>query len=63
MPREFTEPAPNCRWVADITDIRTFSGWIYATFVTVVFFPRVIGWQLPPSMHTSLALDALKMGI
>ena len=61
--RAFTAPAPNCLWVADITYIRTFSGWVYAAFVTDVFSRRVVGWQLSTSMHTSLALDALEMGI
>jgi putative transposase len=28
--RAFTAPAPNCLWVAEITYIRTFSGWVYA---------------------------------
>src|SRR4051794_9422854 len=30
--RQFTAAAPNCLWVADITNIRTFSGWVYASF-------------------------------
>lgn len=61
--RSFTAPAPNCLWVADITYIRTFSGWVYAAFVTDVFSRRIVGWQLSTTMHTSLALDALEMGI
>ena len=35
--RQFTATAPNCLWVADITYIRTFSGWVYASFVIDVF--------------------------
>ncbi|WP_253259548.1 IS3 family transposase [Subtercola boreus] len=61
--RRFTAPAPDCLWVADITYIRTFSGWVYAAFVTDVFSRRVVGWQLSTSLHTDLALDALEMGI
>lgn len=61
--RRFTAPAPNCLWVADITYIRTFSGWVYAAFVTDVFSRRVVGWQLSTSLHTDLALDALEMGL
>ncbi|WP_104131173.1 IS3 family transposase [Cryobacterium sp. M91] len=34
--RAFTAPAPNCLWVADITYIRTFSGWVYAAIVVRV---------------------------
>jgi putative transposase len=57
--RRFSAPAPNCLWVADITYIRTFSGWVYAAFVLDVFSRRVVGWQLSTSLHTDLALDAL----
>jgi putative transposase len=61
--RRFTATAPNCLWVADITYIRTFSGWVYAALVIDVFSRRVVGWQLSTSLHTELALDALEMGI
>ncbi|GAA1553417.1 hypothetical protein GCM10009691_29750 [Brevibacterium picturae] len=61
--RRFTAPAPDCLWVADITYIRTFSGWVYAAFVLDVFARRIVGWQLSTSLHTDLALDALEMGI
>ena len=60
--RRFTAPAPDCLWVADITFIRTFSGWVYAAFVSDVFSHRIVGWQLSTSLHTDLALDALEMG-
>jgi putative transposase len=61
--RRFSAAAPDCLWVADITYIRTFSGWVYAAFVTDVYSRRVVGWQLSTSLHTDLALDALEMGI
>ena len=61
--RRFIATAPDCLWVADITYIRTFSGWVYAAFVIDVFARRVVGWQLSTSLHTDLALDALEMGI
>jgi putative transposase len=61
--RAFTAPAPDCLWVADITYVRTFTGWVYAAFVTDVFSRRVVGWQLSTSLRTDLALDALEMGI
>ncbi len=50
-------------WVADITYCRTFTGWVYAAFVTDVFARRVVGWQLSKSLRTDLALDALEMGL
>jgi putative transposase len=61
--RRFTAAVPNCLWVADITYIRTFSGWVYASFVIDVFSRRIVGWQVSHSLRTNLALDALEMGI
>ena len=61
--RRFTAAAPNCLWVADITYIRTFSGWVYASFVIDVFSRRLVGWQVSRHLRTNLALDALEMGI
>ena len=61
--RAFTANGPNQLWVADITYIRTFSGWAYAAFVLDVFSRRIVGWQLSTDLYTDLALDALNMGI
>jgi putative transposase len=61
--RQFTAGAPNLLWVADITYVRTFSGWVYAAFVIDVFSRMVVGWQVSTHLRTSLALDALEMGI
>ena len=61
--RHFQAPATDRLWVADITYIRTFSGWVYAAFVLDVFSRRVVGWQLSTNLYTDLALDALNMGI
>jgi len=61
--RVFAAPAPNRLWVADITYVRTYSGWVYAAFVLDVFSRRIVGWQLSTNLYTDLALDALNMGI
>ncbi len=61
--RQFHASAQDRLWVADITYVRTFSGWVYAAFVTDVFSRRVVGWQLSTSLRTDLALDALEMGL
>ncbi|MEU8056168.1 IS3 family transposase [Microbispora bryophytorum] len=61
--RAFTATAPNRLWVADITYIRTFTGWVYAAFVLDVFSRRVVGWQVATHLRTDLALDALEMGL
>jgi putative transposase len=61
--RNFTAAAPDRLWVADITYVRTFAGWVYAAFVLDVFSRRVVGWQVSVSLRTDLALDALEMGL
>jgi len=61
--RAFTAPAPDRLWVADITYIKTVSGWVYASFVIDVYSRRVVGWQVATHLRTSLALDALEMGL
>jgi len=61
--RQFVAAAPNQLWVADLTYIRTYSGWVYAAFVLDVFSRRVVGWQVSTSLRTDLALDALEMGL
>ena len=43
--REFTAPAPNRLWVADITYVKTHSGWVYVAFVIDVYSRMVVGWQ------------------
>ena len=61
--RHFEAFAPNELWVADITYVRMFSGWVYVAFVTDVFSRRIIGWQTSTGLYTDLALDALQMAV
>jgi putative transposase len=61
--RQFVADAPNQLWVADLTYVRTHSGWVYAAFVLDVFSRLVVGWQVSTSLRTDLALDALDMGL
>lgn len=61
--RDFTASRPNEIWVADLTYVRTMSGWVYAAFVLDVYSRMIIGWQVATSLYTDLALDALQMGI
>jgi len=61
--RHFKAPAPNRLWVADLTYIKTHSGWVYAAFVVDVFSRMVVGWQISSSLRTDLAIDALEMAI
>ncbi len=61
--RHFASYWPNHLWVADITYVRTFSGWVYVAFVTDMFSQMIVGWQCSRSLYTGLAKDALTMGI
>lgn len=63
MDRHFSAFQPHELWVADITYVRTFSGWVYVAFVTDVNSRRIVGWQTSTSLYIDLALDALNMGI
>ena len=46
---------------ADLTYVKTHSGWVYVAFVVDVFSRFVVGWQASRSLRTDLALDALEM--
>jgi putative transposase len=61
--RRFTAPAPNRLWVADLTYVRTWSGFVYTAFITDVFSRRIVGWQASKSLKTDLALHALEQAI
>ena len=61
--RQFSAPAPNRLWVADITYVKTHSGWVYVAFVIDVFSRMVVGWQASTSLRSDLALDALEMAM
>ena len=63
LERCFEAAAPNRRWVADITYVDTFSGWVYAAFVMDLFARRILGWQVADHLRSDLALDALEMAI
>jgi putative transposase len=63
LARDFTAPAPNRRWVADITYVETFSGFVYTAFVTDLFSRSIVGWQVADHLRADLALDALELAI
>lgn len=61
--RGFAPLAPDRLWVADITYVSTWSGWVYVAFVTDAFARRIIGWRCGSSMSTQLVLDALEQAV
>jgi putative transposase len=61
--RNFTPPAPDRLWVADITQQRTDQGWLYLAVVLDCFSRRIVGWSMANHLRTELVLDALDMAI
>jgi len=59
LARDFTAPAPNRRWVADITYVATWAGFVYVAFISDLFSRRILGWRASTSLRADLALDAL----
>ena len=67
-PRDLVErrlgaPAPNRLWVADLTYVRTWSGFVYVAFVTDAYSRRIVGWQASRSLRSDLALHALEQAL
>jgi putative transposase len=61
--RQFTAPAPNRLWVADLTSVPTWAGFCYAAFIIDAYSRAIVGWRVATTLRASLALDALEMAI
>jgi putative transposase len=61
--RKFVADAPNQLWVADITYIPTWSGFLFLAVVLDVFSRRIVGWAMANHLRTELVLQALDMAI
>ena len=57
--RRFEAERPNQLWVADITYVATWTGFVYVSFVIDVFSRSIVGWRVSSSLRSDLALDAL----
>ena len=61
--RDFKVDKPNKLWVADITYVPTWSGFLYLSVVLDAFSRRVVGWAMAKHLKTQLVLDALDMAL
>ena len=61
--RDFHASAPNRLWVADITYVRTWSGFAYTAFIIDVFSRYIVGWHVSRSLHADLVLTALEQAL
>jgi transposase InsO family protein len=61
--RQFNVVRPNALWVADLTYVATWRGFVYVAFVIDAFARRIVGWRVSSSLRTGLALDALEQAL
>jgi putative transposase len=61
--RAFSARSPNQLWVADLTYVATWTGFVYVAFVIDVFARRIVGWRVSSSLRTDIALDALEQAL
>jgi putative transposase len=61
--RDFTAAAPNQLWVADITYIPTWAGFLFLAVVLDAYSRRIVGWAMATTLKTDLVLDALNMAL
>ena len=57
--RQFRASAPDQLWVADVTYIPTWAGFIYLAIVLDVFSRKVVGWAIEDHLRTELVAAAL----
>jgi putative transposase len=61
--RNFVADVPNQLWVADITHVPTWHGFLYVAVIIDVFSRLVVGWAMATDLGTELVLGALEMAI
>ena len=61
--RNFSAAGPNELWVADISYLRTWKGFLYQAVVVDAFSRKVVGWAMADHLRTELVLDAVGMAI
>lgn len=61
--RQFTATGPNQLWVADITYVPTWAGFLYLAIALDVFSRRIVGWAMATHLRTELVLDAMQMAV
>ena len=61
--RRFYATAPDRLWVADITYIPTWAGFVYLAVVLDVFSRKIVGWSIDTHLRTELILQALQMAV
>lgn len=61
--RNFYADGPNMLWVADITCVPTWAGFLYLAVVLDAFSQRIVGWAMGTNLKTQPVLDAMNMAV
>ena len=61
--RQFSPVAPNVLWIADVTYLGTWEGWLYLAAVQDAYSRRIVGWAMADHMRAELVVDALQMAV
>ena len=61
--RNFSPPAKNQAWTADITYVPTEEGWLYLAAVEDLFSRKIVGWSMSDRIDSRLVVDALEMAV
>ncbi len=61
--RDFAAGGPDELWVADITYVPTWTGFLYLAVVIDAWSRRVVGWSMATHLRTELVLSALEMAL
>lgn len=63
LERKFVATSPNQVWVADITYVPTWAGFLYLAVVLDVYSRRIVGWAMEKHLRAELVIDALNMAV
>ena len=63
LQQDFSAVAPNEKWVADMSYIRTLEGWLYIAVILDLFSRKVVGLAMGNSLHAQLVIDALTQAL
>jgi len=61
--RNFDADGPDQLWVADITYVPTWAGFLYLAVVLDAWSRRIVGWSMQTTLATDVVLDALNMAV
>jgi putative transposase len=61
--RQFRPQAPNVLWIADVSYLRTWEGWLYLAAAQDAYSRRIVGWSMADHMRSELVVDALQMAV